>query len=87
VINMPQRKARLLSNRQREVLGLLIRGKSEKDIAVTMQLSPHTVHVHVKAIYKRLFVRSRAELFRAIYQEIASKRGRHRRRESIQPGK
>ena len=51
-----------LPPRRREVLDLLLRGKSEKEVGGAMKISIHTVHVHVKAIYKLAEVSSRAEL-------------------------
>jgi DNA-binding CsgD family transcriptional regulator len=51
-----------LTPRQRECLACLLVGKSEKQIASDMKLSPHTVHVHVKAVYRELEVSTRAEL-------------------------
>jgi PAS domain S-box-containing protein len=52
-----------LTPRQREVLDLLMTGLGEKDVAEKLFLSRHTVHNHVKAIYRALGVSSRAELF------------------------
>src|SRR5687768_11004485 len=37
----------LLTKRMREILGLLVQGKSEKEVAAHLGLSPHTVHIHV----------------------------------------
>lgn len=51
-----------LSGRQRDVLGLLVRGMSEKQVAQELGLSAHTVHTHVKALYGDLDVSSRGEL-------------------------
>lgn len=51
-----------LSQGQRRVLNALLAGMSEKEAAVALELSPHTVHNHVKTIYFRLNVSSRAEL-------------------------
>ncbi len=51
-----------LSPRQREVLGALLRGLAEKQIADELGLSSHTVHDYVKVLYRRLGVRSRGEL-------------------------
>jgi len=48
--------------RERETLELLLTGAPEKSIAVTLGLSPHTVHEYVKRIYRRVGVASRAEL-------------------------
>lgn len=50
-----------LTEREREVLGLIARGHSTADAARTLSLSPHTVHGHVKVIYQKLGVSSRAE--------------------------
>lgn len=51
-----------LSDGERQVLRLLAQGMSEKRAAARLSLSYHTVHTHVKHIYKQLGVRSRAEL-------------------------
>ncbi|MGZ6142195.1 MAG: response regulator transcription factor [Myxococcales bacterium] len=51
-----------LPPRMREVLSLLARGRSEKQIAGELDLSVHTVHHHVKALHQRLCVQSRGEL-------------------------
>jgi len=54
-----------LPRRTTEVLRGLLAGYSEKQIALRLNLSPHTVHDHVKLIYKRMGVTSRAELLLA----------------------
>lgn len=54
--------ASALTCRQHEVLSALQSGSSEKEIAYALEMSPHTVHAHVKAIYERLRVCSRGEL-------------------------
>ena len=51
-----------LSDAQRQVLRLLVQGASEKEAAAALNLSYHTVHAHVKQIYRELGVRSRGEL-------------------------
>lgn len=51
-----------LSPRQRQVLALLQRGMGEKQIAAELDVSPHTVHDYVKALYRAHAVQSRAEL-------------------------
>ncbi len=50
-----------LTPRQREVLALLIEGKSNKEIARLLALSDNTVRVHAAAIFKTLDVRNRTE--------------------------
>jgi DNA-binding NarL/FixJ family response regulator len=57
-----------LTRRMREILTLLIRGHSEKDVATALGLSRHTVHIHVTRMYQRLGVRSRAELLALAYR-------------------
>jgi LuxR family maltose regulon positive regulatory protein len=44
-------------------LRYLLSGDSEKQIAHKLARSPHTVHTHVKSIYRNLGVSSRGELF------------------------
>ncbi|MGD8742680.1 MAG: response regulator transcription factor [Granulosicoccaceae bacterium] len=50
-----------LTRRQKEVLELLARGSSNKDIARTLGLSEHTVKIHVTAILKLLNATNRTE--------------------------
>lgn len=51
--------ARLLTQRQREVLTLLTIGKSNKEIARDLRISESTVKVHLAAAFRLLGVRSR----------------------------
>jgi DNA-binding CsgD family transcriptional regulator len=51
-----------LPPRQRQVLSLLHEGESEKQIALALGLSRHTVHDHIRALHARFQVNSRAEL-------------------------
>ena len=57
-----ERVAAELPPRLRDVLRALARGQSEKLVADALQLSPHTVHQYVKALYRRFGVSSRGEL-------------------------
>jgi DNA-binding NarL/FixJ family response regulator len=50
-----------LTQREREVLIQLTRGISIADIGVVMNISRHTVSDHVKNIYRKLNISSRAE--------------------------
>lgn len=50
-----------LSEREAEVLDLLAQGYSYKEIAAQAGVSYHTVHSHVRHIYEKLHVRSRAQ--------------------------
>jgi DNA-binding CsgD family transcriptional regulator len=51
-----------LSERVRQTLEGLLGGDSEKQIALKLGVSRHTVHVYVKQLYKRFGVNSRGEL-------------------------
>jgi DNA-binding NarL/FixJ family response regulator len=51
-----------LSPRVRQTLHGLLRGDQEKQIASAMGVSPHTVHVYVKQLYRKFEVSSRGEL-------------------------
>ena len=50
-----------LSKREKEVLALVARGMSNPEIGKTLFISPVTVKVHVRHIFEKLGVRSRAE--------------------------
>ena len=59
-----------LSNREREVVQLLLEGKSNKLIALDMQVSDRTVEFHLKNIYSKFQVNSRMELVLRLKNEI-----------------
>lgn len=59
-----------LSDREREVLALLVKGMSNKEIAKRLHRSPFTVRHHVSQLIKRLDAANRAEV-----AAIAIKRG------------
>jgi LuxR family maltose regulon positive regulatory protein len=50
-----------LSEREREVLAMLSEGLSEREIGRELFVSFNTVHSHVKSVYRKLGVSSRAE--------------------------
>ena len=52
----------LLTAREREVLHLLAEGKSNKDIATLLNLSPYTVETHRRNLQEKLNLHSFAEL-------------------------
>lgn len=60
-ISEPAREEETLSNREQEILGLLAKGLSYKLIAERLDLSTHTVHNHLRRIYRKLHVQSGME--------------------------
>ncbi len=57
-----------LTPRETEVLGRIIEDVPEVDIADELGVSPHTVRTHVKNLYAKLQVHSRAQAVRAAYE-------------------
>lgn len=70
-----------LTGRQREVFELLSQGKSNRQIAVDLGVSEHTVRVHMTAILRSLGVenRTQAAVLAAGYQVARGGGGHHRR--------
>lgn len=60
------KKSHHLSQKESEILGLLNKGLTERAIAEKLQRSHNTIHAHVRSIYKKLLVNSRAELLNKI---------------------
>ena len=50
-----------LSKRQKQLLTLLDKGMSNRDIAESLQISEHTVKVHLWRLFRRLNVKSRSQ--------------------------
>jgi len=57
-----------LSPREREILALLAEGRSQKQIAVELVISPKTVATHIQHLLSKLGVHSRAEAVAAAYR-------------------
>ncbi|MDR0285780.1 MAG: helix-turn-helix transcriptional regulator [Propionibacteriaceae bacterium] len=51
-----------LSNREKEIVGLLGRGYTAAIVAEKLVISPHTVNTHVQHIYEKLGIHKRSEL-------------------------
>lgn len=58
-----------LTPREREVVKLLIRGVSNDEIARTLLISRYTVKDHIKGVYAKLQITSRAELSAKLFHE------------------
>ena len=50
-----------LSEREREVLEMLVRGRSNKEIAISLGISENTVKVHTTRVFEKLGVADRLE--------------------------
>jgi DNA-binding NarL/FixJ family response regulator len=60
-----------LSEREKEILGLLVKGKSYKNIASSCFISIDTVSTHIRHIYEKLHVHSKSEaVAKAIFQKL-----------------
>lgn len=51
-----------LSPRESEVLRLLTRGYADKEVAGLLKIAPSTVDTHIRAIYRKFQINSRAQL-------------------------
>jgi len=60
-INNPQSEDYNLSDREKQVLQLLVDGYSYKMIAAEMFIAIDTVRSHIKKIYEKLHVNSKSE--------------------------
>lgn len=57
-----QAKINSLTEAQRRVLSLLLRGHSEKEAATLLFISQSTVHNHIRQVYQKFDVKARSEL-------------------------
>ena len=57
-----------LSKREAEILGLLLKGKSNSDIEKDLFISPHTVRNHVHNIYQKLGIKNRVQLANRVWE-------------------
>jgi DNA-binding CsgD family transcriptional regulator len=62
--------ASILTDRERDVVQLLLRGNSAKAIARLLSISPETARNHLKRIYPKLGVASQAELFALFFKAL-----------------
>ena len=62
---------KVLSEREREIAELILRGHSSKSGARKLGISPETERVHRKRLYQKLDVSSQAELFWLFIQSVS----------------
>jgi DNA-binding CsgD family transcriptional regulator len=63
-----------LSEREKEVVNLLLQGKSNKQIALSLNISIRTVEFHLKNVYAKFQVSSRVELILKLVNATGSSR-------------
>lgn len=56
-----ERPSNSLTDRERQVLDLMASGATNREIAGSLYLSPHTVKEHTSSLFKKLEVRNRTE--------------------------
>ena len=67
----PKKEFINLSEREKEILALLVKGKSYKTIATECFISIDTVGTHVRHVYEKLHVHSKGEaVAKAIYEKL-----------------
>jgi DNA-binding NarL/FixJ family response regulator len=59
-----------LTRRQSDVLGVLARGRSNKEIAVELGCAENTVELHVSELLRRTGASSRSELIARFWSEL-----------------
>jgi DNA-binding NarL/FixJ family response regulator len=67
-----------LSPREREILGLLVDGRTQSEIAETLVISPKTVATHIQHLLAKLGVHSRAQVVAKAYRLGLVERDFHR---------
>ena len=64
-----------LTAREHEIAELVATGRTNREIAEQLVLSPRTIEAHLRSIYAKLAVRSRVELTRALQHTAHSDAG------------
>ncbi|QDP39547.1 hypothetical protein FN924_04755 [Radiobacillus deserti] len=59
-----------ISNREKEVLKLVVEGFNNREIAERLYISDHTVKNHISSIFQKLNVTDRAQAIAKVYQSI-----------------
>ena len=61
-----------LTDAERNVVGLVARGLSDREIAAELFVSPHTVATHLKRTFAKLQVRNRVEATLVVLAALAA---------------
>jgi ATP/maltotriose-dependent transcriptional regulator MalT len=64
--------SRELTFQERRVVGMVAEGASNKEVAAQLFLSPRTVEYHLRSVFSKLGIASRAELIRLRLEEASS---------------
>lgn len=59
--NDPSAEGAKLSKRQKQLIGMIDKGMSNRDMAANLEISEHTVKVHLWRLFRRLGVKSRTQ--------------------------
>jgi DNA-binding CsgD family transcriptional regulator len=62
-------RATRLSQRERELVSLLLEGLDTRELASRLFISRHTVQDHLKSIFDKVGVRSRRELVSGVFSQ------------------
>ena len=66
-------KINIITQREKEILDLLIRGQSNQRIAKNLAISIHTVKAHIESIYRKLGVHNKVQAaIYAVYYKIVN---------------
>jgi DNA-binding CsgD family transcriptional regulator len=76
-----------ISPAERRVLQAVRKGFSEREIAARLNLSPHTVHNHIRSIFSAFEVHSRTELLAKLLELVEASDGSPSRSNSPSKGK
>jgi len=66
----PKKKRQFLNKREQEVLQGLANGDSYKLLADSLHISIHTVRHHIRNLYRKLKVHSKAEAIKKYYTDF-----------------